>query len=670
MPSFKRIINVIPITRVGLTSSQIFTYAVPLKLQGQLRPGMLVKIPFGQRRILGLTSSVEVHRLDSETQGLKNLEGIVEGTPVFSEKQLTLANWLAGYYVSPLGLVIKAMLPKIAKKSVPPDIAGYERYNPDFVLNEYQRQAVTHITNALGKASAFLLYGVTGSGKTEIYMRIIERLLESDKQVIILVPEISLTESAIERFSRRFGMDKIALLHSALADKERFWMWQQIRDQKKSIIIGPRSAVFAPVRDLGLIVLDEEHDSSFKQYDQTPKYHARTVAQKLSELWQCPLVLGDATPSVETYQQTIFGKTKLLSLPYRIKADVGLPKVKVVDMRQNGAKHKSEIFSEFLKLEILDSLRAKKQIILFLNRRGSATFVMCVDCGYVLNCKNCSVPLVWHAPVQKLLCHQCGKTYLSPEVCPSCRSHRIKHFGIGTQKVEEELKSFLTKETKKDALPVIVRMDSDTSGRSSSHSQIYKDWLLGKIRILIGTQMIGKGWDVSQVGLVGIISADTSLHLPDFRSGERTFQLLTQVAGRTGRGTDPGLVILQTYHPENYAIEAAKMHDYEKFFRLEIKEREKYGYPPFTRLVKLTIKHKDPQTAATRALQVVRHILAKREMNLDVVGPVPGFIPRLRGKYQYQVVLRFPREQKTDLHLLLQDLPSYADADVDPDTLL
>src|SRR3989344_3713764 len=458
MSEFKRVVNIIPLTTVNLGSSQIFTYLVPLSLHDQVRPGQLAIIPFGRRKILGVTSSFEMHRLPAETRGLKEIEDIADTNPVISEKNLALANWLANYYVTALGLVIKAMLPKFVKPK-DPGIVGFEKFNPDFILTEHQRLAVTQITTELGRAKTFLLAGITGSGKTEVYMQAIERVLEGGRQVIMLVPEISLTTQAIERFARRFGIEKIALLHSKLKDSERYFMWQKIRSGAKQIIIGPRSAVFAPVRDLGLIILDEEHDSSFKQYDQNPKYHARTVAEKLSELWSCPLILGDATPSIETY----YRHRTVLFLPHRIMADVGLPKVRVVDMKREIAAGNFSIFSEALKLAIILNLKQNKQIILFLNRRGAATFIMCRDCAYVAMCQACSVPLVYHMTSKKLICHHCGKNCNVPETCPSCRGSRIKHFGAGTQAVEDELKKFLGEEMKGKTLPRVERMDRDTT---------------------------------------------------------------------------------------------------------------------------------------------------------------------------------------------------------------
>src|SRR3989344_4947965 len=365
MSEFKKIVNVIPLTRIGLSRSQIYSYLVPLNLQGFLRPGQLVKIPLGARDALGVTSSFEMYRLPPETKGYKFLDGLVDSTPVISEKNLALANWMANYYAASLGLVVKSMIFSRSGRNKSPELIGYEKFDPDYVLTEQQRAALPQIVNFLDTNSTFLVHGVTGSGKTAIYMRVMQRVLERGKQAIMLVPEISLTSQAVERFARRFGIERIAILHSGLKPSEKNWMWEKIRLQEKQIIIGPRSTVFAPVQNLGLIILDEEHDSSFKQYDQNPKYHARAVAKKLAELWSCPLLLGDATPSVETYHEAVTGKSALLTLPHRIKADIGLPRVTVIDMRKEMAGGNFSILSEFLKLSILDHLKNGKQILLF-----------------------------------------------------------------------------------------------------------------------------------------------------------------------------------------------------------------------------------------------------------------------------------------------------------------
>ena len=667
---FKRVVNIIPLTRVALTSTQIFSYTVPLKLHGQIRPGMLVRIPFGGRRLAGIVSSPEMPRIGNEIKNFKPVFEILSTAPLLNEKGFQLANWLAEYYAAPLGLAVKAMLPRLTKKITPPVLIDFEKYNPDFVLTENQRQAVTQISGALGKSETFLLFGVTGSGKTEVYMQVMERVLESGQQVIMLVPEISLTPQALERFSKRFGFENIAMLHSRMKATEKMWMWQKIRSEEKHIIIGPRSAIFAPVQNLGLLILDEEHDSSFKQYDQNPKYHARTVAKKLSEIWSCPVILGDATPSVDSFYEAAAGQSKLERLPYRIKADVGLPKITVVDMKKEKEQGGVSIFSDYLKYEIIENLHKKRQIILFLNRRGAANFVMCRDCGFVLPCKRCSVSLVWHSWRGSLLCHHCGEAYELPPFCPNCRGANFKHFGIGTQSVEEEIKKFLTKEFTGE-MPAIARMDRDTTSASDDgHGKIYREWASGKIRILIGTQMISKGWDVSGVGLVGIVSADTALYLPDFRTNEKVFQMLVQVAGRAGRGKEVGTVILQTFNPDNRAIQAARLQDFESFYKDEIGARQKYGYPPFSKIVKLKFADANQKNAEKKAADAKKVLEKQNGFPAEILGPMPAFIAKLRGRYQYYIFLKVPLGRSKELYDYLKGMPSYTDIDVDPESLL
>lgn len=583
MANFKRVVNVIPLTRVTLSGSQIFTYLVPLKLYGLIRPGLLVQIPFGRRSILGVTSSFEMTRMAQETAGLKELTELVDPSPVLSEKMLALANWLSQYYVTPLGMAIKAMLPRIVKRTKAPEIAGYERSDPDYVLNESQHRAAAAIGAALGKAETFLLYGPSGSGKTEIYLQLIKRVVASGKQVIVLVPEISLTTRLMELFARRFDMENLAVWGSHLRGSERLWYWQEVRAGRKLIVIGPRSGLFAPVTNLGLVVIDNEHDASFKQYDQHPKYDARTVAEKLCEIWSCPLVMGDSTPSVETYFNAQSGVYKLLALPHRIKADLEAPKIKIIDMA--GSPGKSRIFSDFLKLEILGALRGKRQIILFANRRESTPYV------------------------------------------------------------EEEVRKFIRGELGKSSTIRIVRLEADIPEKD----EIYADWIDGKISILVGTQVVAKMSRLARVGLVGIIAADDILQLPDFRSDERAYQLLAQFSAA---GKETGVVVIQTNHPDHYVIQAMKAQDYWRFFASEIEERERFGYPPFVRLVKITCKGAAPE-------DVLKKLPQSESIQAFSVS----------DKGDGKVVLKLA-PGNIDLFSLLKNLPPSADIDVDPENLL
>lgn len=543
-------------------------------------------------------------------------------------------------------------------------------------------------------SQVFLLHGVTGSGKTEIYLRALQEVLARGQQAIVLVPEIALTPQTIRRFAARFPRG-IAVLHSKLSMGERYDGWRRIRDGLANIVIGSRSAIFAPVPRLGLIVIDEEHEWSYKQ-DRTPRYHARDVAIKLAEIRGCKVILGTATPDVVSYYRGHRGQYTLLRLPQRIMGhrrrieeqrsqygiekdrtrlkEVGagyddaifmeLPPVQVVDMRQELRAGNRSIFSRALREAMLESLAAKEQVILFLNRRGAATFVMCRDCGHVLKCKRCDVPLTYHFTEEKLVCHHCNWRTHVPETCPGCWSERIRHFGVGTQKVEAVTRElFPGAET--------VRWDRDTTGGKMAHEEILEKFITHQADVMIGTQMIAKGLDLPLVTLVGVMSADTALHLPDFRAAERTFQLLTQVAGRAGRSILGGKVIMQTYTPAHYAIQAASRHDYGGFYEQEMEFRRQHRYPPFSELVRLIYVHRDAlrcQEEAERMERVLTNKIARLGLpEIDLIGPAPAFLSRIRGQYRWHIIVR-GRESRS----LLGDLsfPLGWRVDVDPVSVL
>ena len=454
-----------------------------------------------------------------------------------------------------------------------------------FILTPEQERAYYAIVNSLEKKKkeVFLLHGITGSGKTEVYLQAISKALQLKRQVIMLVPEIALTPQTIERFYKRFK-DKIAVLHSKLSSGERYDEWRRLRDGDALIAIGTRSALFAPLSDPGLIIIDEEHETSYKQ-DNNPRYHVREVALKRAELSGATLILGSATPSLESFYYARQGDFKLFSLPFRVeKRD--LPAVEIVNMCDQLKEGNKTIFSYPLQRAIWECLDKNQKIMLFLNRRGYSSFVLCRDCGHVLKCKNCSVSLKYHSDNRRLSCHYCSYECHIPLYCPACRSRRIKYFGVGTQKVELEVNKFFPYAN-------TIRMDSDTTGRKGAHKALLDRFLKEDKSILIGTQMIAKGLDIPEVTLVGIITADTAINLPDFRAGERTFQLLTQVAGRAGRGDMPGKVILQTYAPEHPSILASREHDYLAFYEKEIMEREDLEYPPFGHIIRvLFLRHR------------------------------------------------------------------------------
>lgn len=496
-------------------------------------------------------------------------------------------------------------------------------------LTEAQADALRAVAAAVdgnGKKTV-LLHGVTGSGKTEVYLRAIAAVAASGMGSIVLVPEIALTPQMIERFAARFGRG-VAVLHSRLSAGERYDEWARIASGEALVAVGARSAVFAPFKQLGLIILDEEHEASYKQ-DEAPRYHARVVAQWRADRHGAALVLGSATPSLESYRAALSGEYRLCSLPQRV-ANRPLPPVNVVDMRQELKDGHRSIFSRPL-LAALERVRQEgKQAILLLNRRGFATFVLCRECGFAMRCKECNVSLKYHMAESLLRCHYCEYTEPYPSQCPSCSGRYIRHFGTGTQKVEEELLKHF---------PDIraVRLDADTTTRKGAHQQILNTFKSGAAEVLIGTQMVAKGLDFPNVTLVGVITADTSINLPDFRAGERTFQLLTQVAGRAGRGASAGCVLIQTYTPEHYAIEAAKTHDYQAFYRQESSTREELGYPPYAVFIRLLLSGKD-EGAVVDAGSLVASLLGEA----DLLGPSPCPIERIKGQFRWQVVARGP----------------------------
>ncbi|MFC1904614.1 primosomal protein N' [Chloroflexota bacterium] len=516
--------------------------------------------------------------------------------------------------------------------------------NP-LTLTTAQKSAFESIRSSLlqganGRASpaVFLLHGVTGSGKTEVYLQALAEAVKLGKRGIVLVPEISLTPQTIERFASRFPQ-KVAVLHSKLSLGEQFDEWQRIRDGEFDVVIGPRSAIFAPQPDLGLIVIDEEHEWTYKQTDKSPCYHTREVAIKMAELTGAVVVLGSATPDVETFYCAQMGDYQLLQLPERVTPDEGasLPPVEVVDLRDELKAGNRSIFSRSLSQAIAKAVANREQVILFLNRRGGATFVQCRDCGFVLQCRRCDVAFTHHLAEDVLVCHHCNYKMPVPQVCPHCLSRRIKFLGIGTQKLEQEAGYAFPRAR-------LLRWDADITRQKHAHEEILGRFRAHEADILIGTQMLAKGLDLPLITLVGVVSADTALNLPDFRAGERTFQLLSQVAGRAGRGPLGGRVIIQTYSPEHYAIEAAARHDYALFYEREIAYRRQLHNPPFARLALLVYTHTNEALCQTEAERMRRLLIEERDSrgvaNLSLIGPAPAFVHRLRGRFRWQLILR------------------------------
>jgi primosomal protein N' (replication factor Y) len=507
----------------------------------------------------------------------------------------------------------------------------------------------------------FLLFGVTGSGKTEIYLRALAQVIAAGKRGICLIPEIALTQQTVERFANRFP-GRVAVLHSGLSLGEQFDEWQWIMEGNCDVVIGPRSALFAPLPNLGLIIIDEEHEWTYKQEDKSPRYHARDVAIKLAQLSDAVVILGSATPDIGSFHKAQQGEYHLVELKERItpRGYSPLPGVSIVDLREELKAGNTSLFSRSLLAAMKETLAQGEQIILFLNRRGTATFVRCRNCGFVFRCPRCSIALTYHSVEKRLICHRCRYSIPVSPSCPRCSRPHLRFLGIGTQRVEEEIRHFFPEAR-------LLRWDRDVITRRYAHEELLKNFRDHKADVLIGTQMIAKGLDLPQVTLAGVISADTGLNFPDFRSSERTFQLLCQVAGRAGRGIKAGKVIIQTYSPDNYIIEAAAKHDYLGFYYKEIDYRRQYNYPPFSQLVRLVYSHTDEELCRREVERVSSLILDGRArkdiIDFNVIGPVPTFAFRARGRYRWQLFLRGPDSTRMLSRLTL---PRGWTIDVDP----
>ena len=486
----------------------------------------------------------------------------------------------------------------------------------------------------------FLLYGVTGSGKTEVYLQLIEEVIKRTKTAVVLVPEISLTPQMIDRFVARFGKDAIAVLHSKLSIGERFDEWNRIKEEKAKIVIGARSAIFAPIKNIGIIIIDEEHDSSYKS-EMSPRYNAKEIAKKIAKEEHIPLVLGSATPDINTYYKADFGEITKLTLTKRANAS-NLPTVKVIDLKQELANGNRTMLSMNLHTAIEENLKEKKQTILFLNRRGYSTFIMCRDCGYVVQCPNCNISLTYHSFQNKLKCHYCGHEEKVATVCPECHSKKIRYFGTGTQKLENEIRKMFPKAT-------TIRMDVDTVNKKNSHEVILNKFKNDGIDILIGTQMVVKGHHFPNVTLVGVIAADSSLNIDDYRANERTFQILTQVAGRAGREKLEGKVIIQTYNPDSFSIECAKRQDYDLFYKTEIALRKQLKYPPFCDIIVIGFNSLIEQEIIETSNKVYEFLNKKLDLNeFKVFKPMPAPIDKIQKRFRWRIIVKGNMNEPTN----------------------
>lgn len=519
--------------------------------------------------------------------------------------------------------------------------AYFDVATTDFLnLNAEQAAVVEQVTSQIGQESnPFLLEGVTGSGKTEVYLHIIDKILKLGKTAIVLVPEISLTPQMTNRFISRFGK-KVAIMHSALSDGEKFDEWRKIKSGQARVVVGARSAIFVPIENIGAIIIDEEHEATYKQ-ESNPRYHARDVALLRAKYHKAVLLMGSATPSIESRARASRGVYQFLQLTHRANPMAKIPKVEIVDFRDYVGQQEVSNFTPYLLEKIADRLEKNEQVVLMLNRRGYSSFIMCRDCGYVDECPNCDISLTLHMDTKTMNCHYCGFEKSIPHTCPNCHSRSIRYYGTGTQKAYDELVEVFPQAR-------ILRMDVDTTRQKGAHQRILDKFGNHEANILLGTQMIAKGLDFPNVTLVGVLNADTSLNLPDFRSSERTFQLLTQVAGRAGRAEKEGEVLIQTYNPQHYAIQLAQKQDYEAFYAYEMGIRRQLSYPPYYFTVGLTLSHKDEQIVVCKSSELLQLLRQQLSDKIKILGPTPKPIARTHNLYHYQIIVKYRFEDNLE----------------------
>lgn len=676
-----------------------FTYKVPEEFNNEIKIGQIVKVPFGKGNKTSEGFILNLKNDDNIKFKTKNIAAILVKDPVIDEDDINLIEFLREKtlckYIDAFRLLIPVGIMKGAKAKKKKVIVlknedlsniknpdGYKKiieffktnsgkYTKSELINEHsisqyklnklienevlsieEESVFRYNDRVYNKDSAktltieqeniireyinsddkmFLLKGVTGSGKTEVYMKLVERVLLEGKSAIILVPEIALTPQMIERFKGRFGVN-VALFHSKLSDGERFDEWFRVKEGKSKVIVGARSAIFLPAKNLGLIIIDEEHENTYKS-EQNPKYQTKEVAEYLSELKGCKVILGSATPSIETYYRALTGEMKLLELNSRVD-NKPMPPMKVIDMRNELKGGNKSLFSRELFIAIQERLKRKEQIILFLNRRGFSTFVSCRSCGYVFKCDECDISMTYHKN-GLLICHYCGKTKREPRECPKCHSKYVKFFGAGTQRVEEEVKKYFNNAG-------ILRMDVDTTRDKHSYERIYNTFKNGEADILIGTQMVSKGLDFKNVTLVGILAADMSINIPDYRAAERTFQIITQVAGRAGRGDKQGEVLIQTYTPQHYSLQYAVNYDYEGFYEKEFTVRAMMKYPPFGKLLLINGTSKKEELLKNFMHKITMMIkpLVENCLDIEILGPIPCMISKVKENYRWQIVIK------------------------------
>ncbi|MEO0123805.1 MAG: primosomal protein N' [candidate division WOR-3 bacterium] len=608
----------------------------------ELHIGDLVIVPLKKKYKYGIVVSTNIKR---DVPNIKKVQKLVE-TNFISPKLLSLYKWIASYYVSYLGEVLKQAFPSRVLKKFEYIKKEYEKPTiaKEPVPTYSQSNAINRILYSVRKNifKVYLLFGVTGSGKTEVYLKVISEVLKNGGKALVLVPEISMTPLLLKRFAERFGKDVITI-HSALTVRERRNAWYGIKNGIYKVIIGPRSSVFLPIPDLKIIIIDEEHDHSYKEHQQAVKYNARDVAVVRAKIENCVVVLGSATPQIESYYNAGIGKYELLTLKERIDARP-LPDVEVVDLKKEGGKFISQRFEESIK----GIIQKNEQAILFLNRRGFAPSLICPNCGYIVRCPYCKLPLVYHRATTKsdvsvLSCHTCDYKTDYFNHCPKCGKATLLYRGAGTQRIEEIIRRILRSELNgntENCRTTILRLDRDSARKRGEAEEILKKFEEQKAQILLGTQLVTKGFDFPNVTFVGIVNADTILNLPDFRGSERTFQVLTQVAGRAGRGNKPGRVLIQTYHPEQYSILFSQLQNYPKFYAEEMKLRKELNFPPFSRLILIRLSGKDEQNTWNEAKKI--YDLLTEIKGIKIFGPNQSFYYKIRNNYRVYILLKTP----------------------------
>ena len=685
-----------------------FSYLIPDEMKDKIQIGQAILVPFGRQGLINAFCVGFSDYLPEEIKA-KKINKILDETPLFSIEYLKLLEWVANYYCCDLVTVLNAAIPmkliekaskteqliefvkfdgatkrqvevlKLLEKSGKMPLILFEKYakttratikklesigcvkliqeelyrnpldilqiterEPLFELSGEQKEVYEGIKNKINSKNTILLHGVTASGKTEVYFKLIDDTIKQGKNVLFLAPEIALASQLTKRLAKKFGTEDVAIWHSSISDGERYDVWQKLYKNEIKILAGARSAVFAPLQNIGLIIIDEEHESAYKQTTPAPRYDARLVARKLSEFHNCPLILGSATPDISSYYRAV-NEGNLFELKHRYN-NAKVPPVTVINMQEHGRAAYKNVISIPMQTEIKETLAKGQQVILLINRRGFSTFTQCRACGHVIECPNCAIPMIYHSKDNVLKCHYCNHVEYFPEFCPECGSDALRTSGTGTQKIEEYIK---------DLFPdhVVERIDSDILVRKGEHIRLLENFQRKEIDILVGTQMIAKGLDNPNVTLVGVISADASFNLPDFRASERGFQLLTQVAGRAGRGEFAGKVLFQTYNPDFYALESAKSQNYSEFYQTEIAARNEFDYPPFSKIIRLVLScpnnfraEKSAQEIAMRLSLMIEKVgLSER---IELLGPTPCVIERINSQYRFQILIKNKLEDK------------------------